>query len=107
MDPLLAASLTVTSATYAPKTTVLEVVLTNRSDADFQLRNTSSFGLHQDADFLTIRAHTSETITVKTLKHLPEIKLSFEVMNAVTAPRVHPTIAFDIEAAVPTPESNR
>jgi hypothetical protein len=101
LDPLLAASLTVASAAYEPKTTVLEVVLTNRSDVNFQLRNTSAYSLHQDADFLTIDAHTSETITVKTLEHLREIKLSFEVMNAVTAPRVHPTLTFDIEAEIP------
>lgn len=106
MDPLLAASLTVASAAYAPKTTVLEVVLTNHSDVDFQLRNASSYGLHQDAGLLMVGAHKSETILVKTLQHLQRIELHFEVMNAVTAPRVHPTITFKVEAAVPGPASS-
>ena len=105
LDPLLAASLTVQSAEYAPKTKVLKVVLTNHSDVDFQLRNTSAYGLQQNADLVTVGAHKTETIRVKTVEHLPRAELSFEVINAVTAPRVHPTIKFTVEATVPTPAS--
>ena len=105
MDPLLAASLTVKSAEYGPKSTVLKVVLTNHSDVDFQLRNTSSYGLQQNADIVTVGAHKEETIRVKTLEYLPRTELSFEVMNAVTAPRAHPTIKFTAEAAIPQPAS--
>jgi hypothetical protein len=103
MDLLLTASLTVDSAAYKPKTQVLEVELKNHSDVDFQLRNTSSYGLQQNADVLTVGAHKSETIRVKTLEHLARTELSFEVLNAVTAPRVHPTIKFTVEAVIPAP----
>ena len=102
---VLAASLTVKSAEYGPKSTGLKVVFTNHSDVDFQLRNTSSYGLQQNADIVTVGAHKEETIRVKTLEYLPRTELSFEVMNAVTAPRAHPTIKFTAEAAIPRPAS--
>lgn len=99
IDPLLAASLTVVSATYQPKTTVLAVTLENHSDVDFRLRNISDYTLHQHASLVEIPAQHTATILLKTIKHLPEAELRFEVLNAITAPGVHPTLTLKIDAA--------
>lgn len=97
IDPLLAVSLTVESADYLPKSTVLAVALKNNSDVDFKLRNTSAYTLHRHTAFLEVPAHTTQTIHVKTLRHLEQAELRFEVMNAVTAPRTHPMMTITVQ----------
>ena len=105
IEPLLAASLTVASATYQPGTTVLAVTLQNHSDADFRLRNVSAYQLHQHASLVEIPAHATATILVKPVDALTEIELRFEVLNAITAPRVHPVLALQVSAELPAPET--
>ncbi|ACB77848.1 Sb-PDE family phosphodiesterase [Opitutus terrae] len=107
LDPLLAASLQLTSSRYLPDTSVLELVITNRSDADFILRNASSYRLHLHADVLEAKAHQQLKILVKPIQRSPRVVVAFEVLNAVTAPGVHPTIAFAAEVPeLTTPAAN-
>jgi hypothetical protein len=100
IDPLLAASLRATSPGYGEKDSVLQVVLSNRSDADFILRNLGPYRLHRDIDVFEVKAHTEKTILVKTVERRPTTELRFQVLNAVTAPETHPTMTFKIDAAV-------
>lgn len=109
LDPLLAASLSATTTgylpdkanlNYLPETSVIEIDLKNTSDADFILRNASRYRLHNQTDVLTVAAHSSVRIQVKTLQRLPLISIQFEVLNAVTAPGVHPVIAFAVTSGM-------
>jgi hypothetical protein len=103
MNPLLSACLTVASAAYGPKTIVLDVTLKNVSDVDFRLRNTSDYGFYQHADLVEVPAHADTVLKVKTVDPREHTRLTFEVLNAVTAPGVHPTLTLDVTAALPPP----
>ncbi len=97
IDPLLAASLTASDAAYGTDNSVLKVSLTNASDADLVLRNTSPYTFHRHADILTVKAHATETLEIKTRDRLPRVDLTFEVLNAITAPNTHPAVTYTLE----------
>ncbi len=64
----------------------------NNSDAEYSLKNSSSYRFHNVADILTVAPHHSTTLLVKTITPIESIDLSFEVLNVVTAPGRHPTL---------------
>ncbi len=84
--PLLEASIKVKSARYNGDTQLLALQLENDSDAHMTLRNTSDYTLHNSTGLVTIPSHHAETIYVKTLERVSSLTLSFDVLNAVTAP---------------------
>lgn len=107
--PLLQASITAKSEgyewensilSYQPRTTVLNVRLTNSTDAAFILRNASGYRLHNQTDTFVLPAHSSMPIQVKVLKKLPEVALKFEVLNAVVAPEKHAFLEINVTAKV-------
>lgn len=97
LTPLLEASLVVKSASYGGDTQVLEVELENVSDADLQLRNTSDYTLHNSTGVITIESHHSMTLQVKTLERVDALSLSFEVLNAITAPATRAEVVIDVD----------
>lgn len=101
IDPLLAASLTATSARYRIDgnvvSTVVNVTLANHSDADFVLRNASPYRLHDSIDTLIVKAHETLSVGVKPVDRVTRLAVAFEVLNAVTAPGVHPTLSFTVD----------
>ena len=94
--PLLSASLKATAARYAGGTTVLAVTLANESDAHFMLRNRSAYTFHADADIVQVPPHGETTVDVKTIEATDPLTLEFEVLNALTAPGVHPVLTMEI-----------
>lgn len=94
--PLLKASLTVEEALYREGRDVAEVILKNRSDARFELRNKGEFNFHARGDLVTIPPHSSVNLMVKTVERRGSFRLEFEVMNALTAPRTHPTLTLTV-----------
>ncbi len=94
--PVIEASLTVTEAAYIGDTDVLAVTIENSSDAAYMLDNQSAFTFHRNADVVTIAAQTSTTLEVKTGERRESVELAFEVLNAVTAPDVHPEFVLDV-----------
>ena len=76
---------------------VVSVYIENQSDADYILKNQSDFNLHSHADIVTIGAHDTVLIQVKTLEILPSFDLHFKVLNAFIAPNKHPEITFTIK----------
>ncbi len=94
--PLLKASLTVEEALYREGRDVAEVILKNRSDARFELRNRGEFNFHARGDLVTIPPHSSVNLMVKTVERRGSFRLEFEVMNALTAPRTHPTLTLTV-----------
>lgn len=106
LDPLLAVSLTAKSGGYmtsGPVTsTVVALVLTNHSDADFVLRNASPYRLHDQTDTFIVKAHQTLKVGVKPIERVTELSVAFEVLNAITAPGVHATRLFQITLAPDT-----
>ncbi|MCB0685272.1 MAG: PHP domain-containing protein [Saprospiraceae bacterium] len=94
--PLVKASLLVRKASYLGPSSVARVEIENVSDATFLLKNHSGFTLHNGADIITLAPHETTTVDVKTLEQLTYFPLSVEVLNAVSAPNVHPMLALEI-----------
>ena len=68
---------------------ILNLYIENISDAAYILANTSEYKLHNGADIISIPAHETTLIQVKTLERKSTILLSFEVLNAVVTPEKH------------------
>ena len=96
VKPLIEASVVVKEASYNGDSSVIAVELENNSDMHLILKNTSDFTLHNSSGVVTIESHHSETIHVKTLDRLDAFSLTFEVLNAITAPNVHASITVDV-----------
>ncbi len=95
--PLLEASIRVSTARYGSSTSVLAVELENTSSSPFLLRNLSSYTFHGHSDVITLPPLSSTTVHVKTIDHLESVELSFEVLNAVTAPGTHPDLKLHVD----------
>lgn len=85
LRPLLKASLSLGDAGYR-NAEILSVMIHNRSDADFHLRNLSPYGLHEHAATFTVPQHSTERILVRTGTAVDSISMEFEVLNAFVAP---------------------
>ena len=96
MSPLLDSSLVVTEATYPFTTDVLGMTIENRTSTPFTLNNTSEYSLHEHTNLIRIPAHSSIAIQVKTEVRMEEVLLTFDVLNAFTAPGENPSISFSI-----------
>jgi len=94
--PLIQESLMPRQAMYGEDTSVLVVMIENVSDVDFILKNKSDYGLHLNADVITIGPHQTKRLAVKTVERKESIELVFEVLNAVTAPNMHPDLVLNI-----------
>ncbi len=97
--PLLEAIVQPARAEYLDNSTVLRVTFRNDSDATLLLRNRSAFGFHRDIDVITLAAHAETDVDVKSGTKVESLQLTFEVLNAITAPGTHPEIAVQIQVA--------
>ena len=86
LQPLLQASLSVSTLRYLNGTAVAEVVLSNASDAAFELRYNGDYTFMFSADRITVPAHGQITVQIKPGKKLRTLDLPFVVENALTAP---------------------
>ncbi len=96
IKPLIMESLHVENATYRNESTVLEVRLSNNSDAEFLLENLSSYTFHANGNVVRVSPHQQTHLQVKVLGIKDEIELPFRVLNAVTAPNTNPEIILRI-----------
>ncbi len=94
--PLIHASLKVTKAKYIGKSTVLSLTIKNTGDVDYLLKNRSGYTFHSHSNVIRIKAHSSETIDVKTLKKVISLDLRFDVLNAISAPKTNAEIVIKI-----------
>ena len=94
--PLIDASLRLSTSGYNGDTSVARVVVENRSDAWFTLRNASGFRFHDRANLIDVPPQSEISFLVKTGERLDSIELSFEVLNVITAPDTHPTVSFSL-----------
>ncbi len=99
LEPLVQSSLHITRAWYGGDTSLLSIMVENNSDTEYLLENKSDYTLHRSHDVLTLEPHHTTRIDIKTLERLSSVSLTFEVLNAVTAPNTHlvTTFEFDVE----------
>ena len=81
------------------KSQVLQIELTNSSDADLMLRNVGELGLLNQPDTFTLPAQSKLKVWVMpaTLAEGEDLVLEVEVLNAIIAPGEHPVLAIHIE----------
>ena len=90
--PLINECLDITAVRYRKGSSVVSVTIANNSDAEFVMRNLSQFNFYADADLVTISPHGRKLLEIKTLDSPSKFELRFSVLNAITAPGVHPEI---------------
>lgn len=102
LKPLIKASLEVTKtgtvSSYKGASSVQTIKIKNTSDVDYIFQNTSDYTFHRHSDVLTLKAHSTITLEVKTLKKLDEFDLKFNVLNAIVAPKTYANIEFTIKS---------
>jgi len=94
LNPLVQASLSISSAVYEGKSSVLNIIITNSSSCNFTLRNISKLSFHNQGDVVTVPANGEAHLQVKTIQRLGQVGLSFEVLNGITAPGKHPVLSW-------------
>lgn len=94
---LINACLSVEKASYIGTSQVADVEIRNDSDVEYILMNKSGYTLHANTDVVVLHPNTTTTIQVKTIEELASFELEFEVLNAVMAPKTHPSITLEIE----------
>lgn len=85
LKPLFLESVEV-KADYRQGTSIAYVQLINNSDFDFSCNYTGDYSLYNSMGFLTIPAHATTVIGVKTNEVLKDFPLEFVIHNAITAP---------------------
>ena len=88
--PLISSSLKVKSAKYKIDEKVINIVITNNSDANYILRNQSNFDFYNSTNLISIPPHGYTVIDVIVMKKRRKINLEFEVLNCLIAPNTHP-----------------
>ena len=73
------------------------VMIKNKSDAPYTLRNQSEYVMHNTTDLITINPHSTTILDVRTIKKMREFELQFEVLNALSAPASHPIIRIAVK----------
>jgi 3',5'-nucleoside bisphosphate phosphatase len=100
--PLINASIEIESFEYkydnsSYKKDLAYVTLKNNSDAKFILKNISDYSFFMDIDVIEIPANGTIELEVITRARLKKFNLEFEVLNAIFAPRQHPTITMEVQ----------
>ena len=99
--PLIQAMVEVQNISYINNTSILRLELSNNSSSDLILENQMNYTFYESSPVIHLKAGQTKIIQVKTLEMLKNIRLKFKVLSAYTAPKVHPTVLWDI--AVNTP----
>jgi hypothetical protein len=94
--PLIQACLEIKKAEYYGNKAVAYVTLVNKSDVDYILANRSAYSLQEESEVLILPQHAEYKLSVKTLDQLAAFDLSFEVLNATTAPDQHPVLKLHV-----------
>ena len=98
--PLLEASLRLTKVERSPGDKLIDIRLSNLSDAAFDLRVTSGHRFNGPPSTLRVEPHSDLDLAISG-EARPSFEMAFEVLNAITAPETHPTLRLAVE--VPSP----
>ncbi len=96
LNPLIKASIQVKSAKYINKTQVLEVELENVSSSPLLFQNQMDYSFYSSSPIFEIPAMGTYTLRIKTLETKQRIALKLKAIGTFTAPKVSPTIQWNI-----------
>ena len=97
LQSLLDSSVEAGKSSYTDKTSVAVTEIENNSDATLVLKNTSNYTFHRNGDIIEVPPHGSITLEVKTKEVMETFELTFQVLNAISAPKTHPDIRLTYE----------
>lgn len=96
LNPLLKASIQVTSAAYIPETQILEVQLRNVTSSPLWFENQMEFSLYSSSPVFEIPALGTYTLRIKTLERKDRVDLRLKAIGTFTAPKTSPVISWPI-----------
>lgn len=103
--PLIEASLYLKNIeaieTWAGTSQVYTLEIENRSSMNYILENSSQYGLYSHTSVIELKAKQSTVIQIKNKENLNSFDLTFKVLNAFIAPKVHPEIKIPITIEEP------
>lgn len=98
--PLLKASLRLTKVERSPGDELIDIRLSNVSDAAFDLRVVSGHRFNGPPSTMRVEPHSDLDLAISG-ESRTSFEMAFEVLNAITAPETHPTLRLPVE--VPSP----
>mgnify|MGYP000392111643 CR=1 FL=1 len=96
LNPLLKASIKVSSAKYIMKTQILEVELENVSSSPLLFENQMEYSFYSSSPVFEIPALGRYTLRIKTLEDKESIDLKLKAIGAFNAPKESPVITWNI-----------
>lgn len=96
LNPLIKASIQVTSAKYIPDTQILEVQLQNVSSSPLLFENRMEYNFYSSSPVFEIPALGTYTLRIKTLEEKESVDVKLEAIGAFTAPKTSPVIRWQI-----------
>ena len=97
LKPLLKASVEILEKGYIPGTTILKVVLENKSSSDLLFENDMDFTFYSSSPVFTIPAGGQYTLNIKTLEKATTLQLRLKALGAYSAPKKHPVIEWPLK----------
>ncbi|MDP6922627.1 MAG: Sb-PDE family phosphodiesterase, partial [Lutibacter sp.] len=97
--PVLYANLSCQLLGYKPNgVAIARVQIRNHSALPIHLEYLGPFTFHRNSRFIQVPAYGSLELHLKTLQRLDSFQLPFKVLNALTAPKQHPSLYFQLVA---------
>ena len=100
--PLLEASLLLTKVERSEGDELIDIRLSNVSDAAFDLRVTSGHRFNGPPSTMRVEPHSDLDLAISG-ETRSSFEMAFEVLNAFHAPESHPTLRLKVEAAPASP----
>lgn len=98
LRPVVQSSIQVVSAEYVnDEVHIVKLTLRNRSDARFQLQNKSELTFMNHGDLIELPPNDDFDLYVKPGSRVPSMILSFNVINALTAPKTPLTLDMQVD----------
>ena len=94
--PLLEASLLLTKVERSEGDELIDIRLSNVSDAAFDLRVTSGHRFNGPPSTMRVEPHSDIDLAISG-ESRTSFEMAFEVMNAIVAPETHPTLRLAVE----------
>ena len=94
--PLLEASLRLTKVERSEGDELIDIRLSNMSDAAFDLRVTSGHRFNGPPSTMRVEPHSDLDLAISG-ESRTSFEMAFEVLNAITAPETHPTLTLAVE----------
>ena len=100
--PLVEASLLLTKVERSQDDELIDIRLSNVSDAAFDLRVTSGHRFNGPPSVMRVEPHSDLDLAISG-ESRASFEMAFEVLNAIVAPETHPTLRLEVEVAPATP----